>query len=442
MATPAGKMVVNARVTPSDPRWQLAVDLFQKAGYGDLPSEALAEGFEEIHCQKDQPPFPCWKANGFIQTFCDVAVAAGDARKERCRIIMFFPGHELKPHSHELDEEFVVSFGGVDVYTWTSDLNAGPPSHTRLSAGDKLQIPRGIIHGLRADRISGVVFHEVSGSKCFGRRSTEFAQKVCIPLPFADTRVVVTGANRGLGVGFVKHLLDAGARVVAACRSPEKAMELKDLQKSSGPGRLVIRTLDVSSEESIEKFAKEVSMQFNGIDYLINNAGMSVPSHPVDPILAATPSNLREVFNTNVVGTIRLTQALLPSFQQPHSMRTIVNLSSQLASIENCLGGAQGRSGGVACYRISRAASNMAMRCFAGELDSLVSESDTSQLPTPFVCMALSPGHVATDMGSAGGRAPSLTVDESVASMLAVIGRSGPGESGKFLGHDGRELPW
>ena len=70
----------------------------------------------------------------------------------------------------------------------------------------------------------------------------------------------------------------------------------------------------------------------------------------------------------------------------------------------------EGRYGGVASYRMSRAANNMATRTFAGELK-----------PEGFLCVALSPGCVQTDMGSSGARAPPLTIETSVTGMLDVV---------------------
>merc|ERR1711934_1222734 len=107
-----------------------------------------------------------------------------------------------------------------------------------------------------------------------------------------------------------------------------------------------------------------------------------------------------------------------------------MNLSSQLASIEDCFG-AQGRFGGVASYRMSRAASNMAMRCFAGELQD-----------QGYIFVSMSPGHVNTDMGAAGGRKAPLEVHESVKGMLDILAHLRRADNGRFLQYDGTELAW
>ena len=101
-----------------------------------------------------------------------------------------------------------------------------------------------------------------------------------------------------------------------------------------------------------------------------------------------------------------------------------------LLKFESCFG-IQGRYGGVASYRISRAANNMSMRTFAGELRE-----------QGFIFISMSPGHVASDMGSAGGRQAPLTVDQSVSGMLDVIAGLTKEDNGTFRQYDGATLPW
>merc|ERR1712167_454162 len=112
-----------------------------------------------------------------------------------------------------------------------------------------------------------------------------------------------------------------------------------------------------------------------------------------------------------------MTQAFLPLLRASDGAngtlcKTVVNMSSMPASIANCFG-CQGRMGGVASYRISKAAGNMVTRAFAAELAS-----------EGFLVIGISPGHVATDMGTAGGRQAPLTIDESVSGMLRVIAQA------------------
>lgn len=173
---------------------------------------------------------------------------------------------------------------------------------------------------------------------------------------------------------------------------------------------------------------------------LINNAGIASKNHPVDPILEADTGDMLKVFSTNVLGTVRVTSALLP-LMQDSNYKCIVNLSSDLGSIEGVFTAqsAKVRAGGVASYRISKAASNMATRVFAAEL----ADND-------FTVVALSPGWVQTDMGSSGGRSAPLTAHQSVSKMLDILGgivadAETPARgvyNGCFLGVNGNQVAW
>jgi NAD(P)-dependent dehydrogenase (short-subunit alcohol dehydrogenase family) len=242
---------------------------------------------------------------------------------------------------------------------------------------------------------------------------------------FAGKIVLVTGANRGLGLGFATAFTAIGAKVVACCRDPSKAEHLAALEPKP-----VMVPLDVASEQSVDALPgllKEAGIE--SLDLLVNNAGISSPNHPNDPILQSDMSVMKNVFDVNVIGTIMVTKACLPLLGASKE-RLVMNLSSQLASLDKCWG-IQGRYGGVSSYRVSRAASNMALRCFGGELRD-----------EGYTFISMSPGHVATDMGSAGGRVAPLTVEQSIDGMIKVLEGATSEDNGKFLQYDGAELPW
>jgi NAD(P)-dependent dehydrogenase (short-subunit alcohol dehydrogenase family) len=406
---------VNDVIGEGDARFETLKELFLAGGYEEPPAE-----FQEVHCHKERFQ---WIANGFAQTFSTIS-------EQKCRVCIYSPAQELQPHCHDIDEDFLITHGALDLWTWPADgaADGAPPAHQRLAAGDRITVPSGTKHCLRVDRMLGCVFHETVGEDAFVKRSTEFLLEDpgrVMPSVYAGRTVLITGANRGLGLGFAQAFTQAGARVIAACRDPEKA----DVLKAICPAPTLIQ-LDLSSEESLAALAGRLAdAGVDSLDYLINNAGISVPNHPVDPILETTPALLRPVLDVNVVGTISVTQACLPLLEKS-DMKTVVMLSSQLGSVGSCWA-MQGRKGGVSSYRISRAANNMAMRCFGGELQE-----------QGFIFVSMSPGHVATDMGSSGGRSPPLTVEQSVGGMLGVIGRLGRQHNGRFLQFDGQELPW
>merc|ERR1712232_660269 len=233
--------------------------------------------------------------------------------------------------------------------------------------------------------------------------------------------VVVTGANRGLGLGFVKALVQREATVIACCRNPESATELKTVLENGQNTKSFAVCLDVTSALAKWQDTESVlkSRGIGAVDVLINNAGVSSKNHPDDPIVSADAEEVQRVFNTNVIGTIQTTQAFLPLLRSGPT-KLVINLSSEMASIENCLkGGKQGISGDRCSYRLSRAAGNTQTRCWAAEMKG-----------EGFVFVALSPGHVDTDMGSAGGRKPPLSVGQSVDGMLSCMEKMTDADNG------------
>jgi NAD(P)-dependent dehydrogenase (short-subunit alcohol dehydrogenase family) len=123
-----------------------------------------------------------------------------------------------------------------------------------------------------------------------------------------------------------------------------------------------------------------------------------------------------------------MTQRFLPLMEKGH--KAIVNMSSVVASIENTFG-CQGAMGNRGCYRTSKCAVNMLSRTFAAELHA-----------RKYKVIGISPGHVATEMGTSGGRSAPLTVEMSCKGMLKVIANLKQKDNGKFIEFDGSILPW
>ena len=264
------------------------------------------------------------------------------------------------------------------------------------------------------------------------------ALETCAARSFEGQTYLVTGSSRGLGLEFARQLLERGANVVATCRAPERAAALAALAAEPGRGaRLRVEQLDTSDAQSIDACAARLAADGVALDGLVNNAGVASKHHPVDPISERARfdgADALDVLRVNVIGTILATNALLPLLAaKPGGARTVVNLSSDLGSIENTFAAqsAKVRPGGVASYRMSKAAQNMATRVFAAELRE-----------QGFVVVALSPGWVATDMGSSGGRTAPLTPRQSIAGMLDVISRLQPSHTGLFLKYDATALPF
>ncbi|RKO83401.1 hypothetical protein BDK51DRAFT_25459, partial [Blyttiomyces helicus] len=162
---------------------------------------------------------------------------------------------------------------------------------------------------------------------------------------------VVTGANRGLGLGLVRHILarDPTHVVVATCRDRSKAAALEELRGKEGSGRLHIVGMEIVSGESVEAAAAEIASKVPHIDVLVNNAGVigaksNFVNTPIDAFV--------ETFKTNTVGPIQVTRALLPLLRRG-TRRQVVAVSSWLGSI------AGATWAGCTEYRMSKAALNM-----------------------------------------------------------------------------------
>ena len=238
-------------------------------------------------------------------------------------------------------------------------------------------------------------------------------------------RVVVTGANRGLGLELTRQLLAAGDEVVATAREPKSADELQKVAAASD-GRGTVVRLDVADPAGVEAASLQIGERFEAVDLLVNNAGIwSAPGRPergsAGPLADLRAEPVLEVLRVNAVGPILVTQALASHLAAARP-GVVVNLSSGLGSIAGV-----GSRGNVA-YGMSKAALNMLTRHLAAELAA----SGT-------IVVAMSPGWVATDMG--GASAP-LTPAESVRGILNVVGALTPARSGMFLDHTGATLPW
>lgn len=229
--------------------------------------------------------------------------------------------------------------------------------------------------------------------------------------------VLVTGANRGLGLELTRQLLAQGAHVVATCRHPGKATALNALG-GAHPGRVHVLPLDVGSESSRAELVRELPLVLGEarLDLLLNNAGVL---HSGERFGQVTQAALEESLRVNAIGPFLLTQALAAFLRDG---ATVANLSSQLGSI------ARVTRFGTPSYCAGKAAQNM-----------LGAQLAQALAPRGIVVLQLYPGWVQTDMG--GAQAP-LRVQESAAGLLRVIERATPAQSGTFLDWQGQTLPW
>jgi NAD(P)-dependent dehydrogenase (short-subunit alcohol dehydrogenase family) len=228
--------------------------------------------------------------------------------------------------------------------------------------------------------------------------------------------ILITGANRGLGLEFCKQYATDGWQVLACCREPEKATALTQLAQQHS--NISVLPLDVSDLTQIDQLAK----QLNGtaIDVLLNNAGVygDESEHSFGNL---DYEQWQKVMTVNVFAPVKMTEAFLPHLQRGEQ-KTVVAMSSLMGSM------ADNGSGGSILYRSSKAALNAAMKSVA--IDNRQKE---------IAVLILHPGWVKTDMG--GSNAP-MEIPESVTKMRETIANFTLEQSGEFLRFDGLKLPW
>jgi NAD(P)-dependent dehydrogenase (short-subunit alcohol dehydrogenase family) len=228
--------------------------------------------------------------------------------------------------------------------------------------------------------------------------------------------VLITGANRGLGLEFARQYLADGWRVFATCRDPAAADQLQHLAKSSGD-KLTVIEMDVTDAASVRKAATQIKDV--AIDVIINSAGITGVS-------GQRPGNIdydswARVINVNTMGPLRVLESFVDHLTRSER-KLAVNITSGMGSL------ADNTSGGSIGYRSSKAALNMVMRSAAIDL-----------APRGIACVVVNPGWVKTDMG---GPSATLTPQDSVTAMRRLIEKLGPAQSGSFFHYDGSEYPW
>ena len=231
--------------------------------------------------------------------------------------------------------------------------------------------------------------------------------------------MLVTGANRGIGLEWTRQCLGRGYRIFATCRNPSAADSLSLLAKDF-PDQLEVHPLDVTRESSVKGFFDALTQRLEAIDFLFNNAGVI----DWDDLNSISASSVEKVYRVNLLGALLVLRAAVPSLRLA-SRPVVINVSSRLGSIE-LRGGTQ--LGGAIGYQCSKAALNM-----------LTKQASIDLAPFGVTVTSVSPGWVRTDMG---GKEAKYSVEESVGSMLRHLENAGPDLNGKFIGEDGNEIPW
>jgi len=215
--------------------------------------------------------------------------------------------------------------------------------------------------------------------------------------------VLITGANRGIGLEFARQYKLAGWDVVAAARQSSPELDALGVR---------VEALDLSDAEQVASFAERIDGK---LDLFIANAGTN---NPMNTQGADNAREWQRMMMINVIAPYQIGRALIPRMAADGKM---IAISSGMASIGD-------NGGGWIPYRTSKAALNMAWSSLALEAK-----------PRGIACVLFSPGWVKTRMGGGGAE---ITTEESVGDLRATIETLTIADSGRFLRRDGSELPW
>lgn len=227
--------------------------------------------------------------------------------------------------------------------------------------------------------------------------------------------VLVAGASRGIGLGLVRAYLERGAQVFAVARHPAVSAGLAELAAQHGE-RLQLIACDLNGEAAGADILAALGEQ--RLDRLLLNAGIYGPA--AQDVASAGEAEIGHLFLSNAIAPLRLARALRP---QLNPGAVLGCTSSVMASLQLSLGAE------MPLYAASKAALNSLLLSWAAQLGET----------RDFSLLALHPGWVQTDMG--GAQAP-LTVEESVAGLVAVVEQAAGTRDCRFVDYQGETLPW
>ena len=225
--------------------------------------------------------------------------------------------------------------------------------------------------------------------------------------------ILITGANRGIGLEYVKQYAESGQQVYATVRDPAKATALQQL--AAKHTNIQVLALDVSDVSAIRDLAGQLSALT--IDILISNAG----TYPDSVFGKTDPQAWLQAFQVNTLTTYYLAEAFLPQLRRANQAKLIA-MTSKMGSIED------NGSGGEYIYRSSKTALNMVVKSLALDLREFNIQ-----------VAALHPGWVRTDMGGPNGL---IDAETSVRGLRQVIEGLSSAQSGEFIAYDGKNIPW
>jgi len=229
--------------------------------------------------------------------------------------------------------------------------------------------------------------------------------------------VLITGANRGLGLEFARQYTEQGWHVIACTRKPE-APELQAINQE----KMRICQLDVTAHAAVDALANDTSAI--PIDVLINNAGTTGPKGAPECMEYSGVDNMdydiwRDTLEVNLLGAFKVATAFRPHLAKAEQ-GILVNMSSDLGSME------QNTMGNMYSYRCSKTALNMITKGFANDCPE-------------FITVSMAPGWCKTELGGVGAE---IDPADSVAEQIKALANVKPAQSGAFIDRFGQPVPW
>ncbi|MBT7443228.1 MAG: SDR family oxidoreductase [Methylococcales bacterium] len=226
--------------------------------------------------------------------------------------------------------------------------------------------------------------------------------------------ILITGANRGIGLALAEHYAKHDWTVIAACRDTSQATALNQLKTVFS--NVMIYTLDVTLPESIRTLAGE--LKGHPVDILFNNAGVYGNNVPFG---SNNTQDWFDVFSANTFSAMEMMQAFVDHVAMS-GLKVMANMTSKMGSM------ADNGSGGCYPYRASKAA-----------LNAIVKSASIDLQPQGITVLALHPGWVLTDMG---GPNAEINTKQCIDKLSAIIDQSTLADSGRFVDIDGSDIAW
>ena len=226
-------------------------------------------------------------------------------------------------------------------------------------------------------------------------------------------QILITGANRGIGLEFTKQYAADGWNVLACCRHPQSALDLQALAQANA--NIKIQPLDVADFAQIDALA--LQLKDESIDVLINNAGV----YPHSSFGDTNYDDWAAAFKVNSMAPLKMAEAFVQHISRSQ-LKKIATLTSKMGSLDD------NTSGESYSYRSSKTAVNMVMKSLSIDLK-----------PYGISVVTLHPGWVQTDMGGSNALVSAQT---SVTGLRKVIDGLSLATTGRFIAYDGKAINW